>query len=840
MTSALRVLVCGDHPNLILYTSRFQHAKNIEFFLVNNSEGASYELNSLIYGTERFQIQNHFQSLLDLVEPNNGNGSLIFDLVIMSTSSLQEIPQVLRELKPMMNKTTKILFESSGFVYLEPFIKASVDLSLSNIFSIFTDYDIRRLDNNSYKQCATANPKSFSISIGQTPAIQENNYSSDIIPILTTFQKLFQKLFPKDIVTLYDYSPLTFLTKQWELALPQICFDPLLVVLEEKIPSNLDSLVLARPLISGLLDETLLLIKKMGVTLDNPDFQNEQTILKHWKDKYEGECDTPTFLFNFIHKSSSLNIDMLLLQPILLADDFGIKTPYLECLFTMMTQYQLLNRGDSGWFIRKDNNAAPIHVNGLQNSITQKDGKIMQLQNLETTLRNQIKQLQNQVVSMKQELSSDKSKHEQELDVLRKKMQMEDNQLSDRSLSHISTNGICNSEKMVNNDLNFEKSDHGNNSSGNDSRRQSFFNSTSDTTLPRDETSLKERELEVRMKELELQERELELQRKALQQQKQYQQRQPKQTYTGPPGTPIASNGNSNNINNNKGYNPSRKSSYSQPQHVAMMSNRGLHGPSPSSPSPVLSANNFVDPLSSGAPYSGNSGRFSQQIPSQQYVHAVKPTSRKNRNSVMPNVGYVPGLANNEYGRKFNGNAVNNGTQSRLNSLSNQSTFRSQQGPPATQQKSFQNNGGSTMRTNRISSANFSNSNQKPGFANSISSPNLNNFENGNNLQKSRNSDSAPCVNQVNDGSQPQLQPQPQYSTSKVPQINITQPSPIQTNFTSNNNSVPVLKFGTPSEDTVTTAAPNNSITTMTDGGNKEEVKEKKKKKFSFFGKKKK
>ena len=475
MTSALRVLVCGDHPNLILYTSRFQHAKNIEFYLVNNLENAAYEVSSLFYGTEQFQIQNHFQSLQDLINLNNGsrNGDLIFDLIIMSASSLQEIPQVLRDLKTMMNKSTKVLFESSGFVYLEPFIKASVDLSLSNIFSIFTDYDMRRLDNGSYKQYTTVNTKSFFVSIGQTPSVQENSYSSDIIPILNTFQRLFQKLFPKDIVTLYDYSPSTFLSKQWELALPQICFDPLLIILEEKVPSNLDGNVLAKPLISGLLGEILLLIKKMGVTLDNPNFRNESTILKLWKNRYEESPELPALLYNFIHKSSSLNIDLLLLQPILLADDFGVKTPYLECLFTMMSQYQLLNRGESEWFIRKDNSTALTCVDDLQDNIALNDKKIMQLQNLEATQKNQIKQLQNQIISLKQELSFEKSNHEQELGVLKKKVQM-GSPLSDCNLSQINTTDIPSSDKVINDDTNYEKSDHGNNSSSNDSRRQSF------------------------------------------------------------------------------------------------------------------------------------------------------------------------------------------------------------------------------------------------------------------------------------------------------------------------------------------------------------------------------
>ena len=227
---------------------------------------------------------------------------------------------------------------------------------------------------------------------------------------------------------------------------------------------------------------------------------------------------------------------------------------------------------------------ALTRVDDLQNNIALKDGKIVQLQNSEATLKNQMKELQDQVSNLKQEISLGKTNHE-ELDTLKKKMQMGDNPLFDRNLPHINTTGIPRSDNSADGDMNYEKSDQGNNSSENASRRQSFFNSTSDTTLSRDETSLKERELEVRMKELELQERELELQRKALQQQQQYQQRPPKQGYAGPPGTPTSSN---NNINSNKSYNPGRKSSYSQPQHVAMMTNRGLHGPSIASSSPCL------------------------------------------------------------------------------------------------------------------------------------------------------------------------------------------------------------------------------------------------------------
>lgn len=59
-------------------------------------------------------------------------------------------------------------------------------------------------------------------------------------------------------------------------------------------------------------------------------------------------------VYHFIHQTTPLNIDILLLQTILLADDFGIKTPYLEFLYSVLSQFERLNSGKSKWFIRSD------------------------------------------------------------------------------------------------------------------------------------------------------------------------------------------------------------------------------------------------------------------------------------------------------------------------------------------------------------------------------------------------------------------------------------------------------------------------------------------------------
>lgn len=111
-----------------------------------------------------------------------------------------------------------------------------------------------------------------------------------------------------------------------------------------------------------------------------------------------------------------------------------------------------------------------------------------------------------------------------------------------------------------------------------------------------------------------------------------------------------------------------------------------MHGTNGAMSQPA-SAGNFVDPISSSiAAYDPQQPPSLPLQQSQQSVqvqpfhsHSIKPTSRKNRNSNMPNIGNPSSINMSDFGRP-----PNNSSQTRLNSMPthsivNQNRLRSQQ-----------------------------------------------------------------------------------------------------------------------------------------------------------------
>ena len=74
-------------------------------------------------------------------------------------------------------------------------------------------------------------------------------------------------------------------------------------------------------------------------------FENEKNLLNYWESVFpqtkqnENYINSPNFFYNF-HKQYDLELDLLLLQPILLSDDSGVRTPYLENIYSTMSQFQ--------------------------------------------------------------------------------------------------------------------------------------------------------------------------------------------------------------------------------------------------------------------------------------------------------------------------------------------------------------------------------------------------------------------------------------------------------------------------------------------------------------------
>lgn len=715
----------GNHPNILLYASRFQLAKSVDLYHVSDSKSSTFQVETIAYGKSQFQLENHFTSVPHLIEAmtkSNEHPNPIFDLIILNASSLQEISSLASQLNPTININTKVFLESSGFVQLEPFVKMSMDLPNLNIFSIVTDIDFRKIGNNDYKQFSTgksgsrknsiylgdsslskvkqtqqnqqqSNSKSSATNSSSSSNTQSTKYPKSMIALLDTFQRLFKKLFPQDEVSLCNYSSLEFLSQEWSLAIPRVCFDPLLILLEETNPAELKNQILAKPLISGLVTEIITVMKSMGSKL-NGNLENESSLLSTWERMYAGSKEVPSLVYHFINRTAPLNIDMLLLQPILLADDYGIKTPYLEFLYSLMCQYEKLNEGSSKWFTRKEDTqnlknqisslseettTLQSRVIALQKESEQKDISLGQLQTNEQSSRNQVHVLQDQIVSLKEEIN-----------VVTKKYQLEAQQLKQQELQRSAiSNGESRPANRQNGNFSFESHDYaatgtpnlkdiedfalinvnyGETSQKEERQKQflqqpavplSFGSSHSSGSGsvsgsgsgPEADNWLKERELEIRKKELDLQERELELERRRVQ--------QPQQ----PQHHPRYNKGKKQNATHATSPTLStRKASFPQLQQIPNgRAPKAIHG---AAAGQATSAANFMDPLGPPMAMKSNPG-YANQPSNFHQSHSIKPTSRKNRNSKMPLIGNASSLGLHDYGR-----SSANGQPPRLNSLS--------------------------------------------------------------------------------------------------------------------------------------------------------------------------
>lgn len=371
MSNRLNVLTVGVNPNLIYYSYKLNNTGDFKFHILNEEIIADNQIILANHkGSPTVFNPDHIYS-----DFNQLTLQTKFDIVFLSSKSLQDISNLSSNLLPFLSTNSIILIESTGFVNLEPFLKNCLPSNSStSIFSIMSNLDIRKLDQNQYiVQKTAASPE---IIIGES---NTNNakYQSNTLSNLISISKIFQSASNNDYKLTIKNTYLEFLTEQWKLAIPQICFNPLLILFEESNPENLSNQILAKPLLSGLVTELITVAKTMGCRLPI-GYDNESNLLRRWCDLYSkptsNEIDpsikfleSPSFFYNFYYKNH-LDIDMLLLQPILLADDYGIKTPYLEFLYATICQFDKFNHtNEKSIFFKRSND------NELKNLIKSND-----------------------------------------------------------------------------------------------------------------------------------------------------------------------------------------------------------------------------------------------------------------------------------------------------------------------------------------------------------------------------------------------------------------------------------------------------------------------------------
>ena len=286
--SSLSILIAGNNPKVLFYTSRFQLAKIINLHYINDFKSDTYQIETNLYRKVIFQTKNHYSSVEEMLQSSNQAPST-FDIILMNATSVHALKTLAKQLNPLITSNTKVIIESTGSLVLEPFVAESIDLNIP-VFSVLSSYDIRCINNpTEFQQFSKNSEKGCDFYLGslfnKKLLSKGSAYDHQSDKILHSLQKLFQKLFHLDRVDICQSSPFEYLTKQWTYSLTGICLDPLLVIFGEMKPSSLESIDIAKPLILGLIFEVKSIIDRMGVILPN-ELSTAKSIIKFWMEKY--------------------------------------------------------------------------------------------------------------------------------------------------------------------------------------------------------------------------------------------------------------------------------------------------------------------------------------------------------------------------------------------------------------------------------------------------------------------------------------------------------------------------------------------------------------------------
>lgn len=319
-------------------------------------DDTTFQWKSPQFGNTRYSLASVYRTIEDYIAYTNAGlvHRPVFDFVLVSARSLQELSGVMAQLGSMFmqqlaqaGRAPTVIIESTDFVNLESFARSALQLEKSQaakvpVLSVMSDYDVREVARNSYRVKRSLKESEL-VYVGRSGTEQE--YSEKEVAQVNSAGELFEGA-GLDVYKLR--TPLEFFSYQWKFALPKVALEPLAVLFERPFPEQLQDEILAKPLVSGLVLEIISVIKTIGCKLFK-SYDTEAALLERMRElhpvaKLGKDCfGAPQLYYNF-YNQRALYLDLLLLQPILIADDYQVKTPYLEFLYAMMCQADANNK----------------------------------------------------------------------------------------------------------------------------------------------------------------------------------------------------------------------------------------------------------------------------------------------------------------------------------------------------------------------------------------------------------------------------------------------------------------------------------------------------------------
>lgn len=332
----------------------------------------SFAVKSTTYGDSTFIPQTTVQTL-DPPPPV----AAPLDVLLISPSSLKHLSSVYQATQTLVTPNhTIILIESTYNIGLHTLIEAQ--FPNNPVCSISTQTKVRLLPG-------ITNPNNYHNN-DPLPLLLHSGHASKTwlsMPNTTASMSAFSGLIHSlQNAGIEASASSTFDQLQWNQVIPILAFQPLSIMLEACTPAALLANVLSKPLYTGIISELMAIAAKHTSFPYDEDYLREiisefklsatpgsgfaagtanagltpsptaSTVSSTTSNNADQNPFSPTYLdapvlfYEYFH-GLPIAVDLLLLQPILMASDFGIKTPYLETIFAYLTQMMGLNSDKS-------------------------------------------------------------------------------------------------------------------------------------------------------------------------------------------------------------------------------------------------------------------------------------------------------------------------------------------------------------------------------------------------------------------------------------------------------------------------------------------------------------
>ncbi|KAG5356221.1 Protein PAM1 [Yarrowia sp. B02] len=330
-----RVLSLESSPTAALLAWRLTTSHHVSVVWSQVSEAnAAYgvSMQSQQLGNTRFRPQVVASSVPEAFQKADGKP---FDFVLVAPQSLKQLNSLHKLIKPYIHKHTCVIVDSSLYgVNLESLVAQT--LPSTAVYSLTCTADVRRISPTEFAHYGA----STTTYVGRCVP-QEGFQSREADQLIRSFTVGLQSA---GLDASFSSNVLQY---QWDRAIPALSFQPLTILLESPVPAEFVQDMLARPLFYGIMAELIQIAAAQNVQVNRNVDEFEKAALDEFlkdapKTLSAPYTHAPLLFYNYFNKFE-FPVDVFLLQPILLADDLGIKTPYLESLFTIMTQYARFN-----------------------------------------------------------------------------------------------------------------------------------------------------------------------------------------------------------------------------------------------------------------------------------------------------------------------------------------------------------------------------------------------------------------------------------------------------------------------------------------------------------------